>query len=240
MQKYHLLTNSALMALCLIVASPAYASEVSPMTALPTSSAPAKQQWRVMNPTTFKVSNAAVLEQYDRVASLDNRLTAEKRDRLISLLTASQGVEVMVPDGIVLDYLTGRSANQPKVYFGMEKSLGRLDRALYFDLGDGVVIYWFTGVKGQSCNNIGVVITPPAIVAFQAPPPAPLPKKPPTWRIQPGTSWQINTPNYTFLPGNVIVCCPGCPPVNIPGMLMHQQGTFNITTPTRMSVEDGN
>jgi hypothetical protein len=117
-----------------------------------------------MNPTTFPVGNASVLEQYDRAAKLDSRLTLEKRARLATMLQMGQGVVVSMPDGICLDWLTGRFEGSPFVYSGMCKALGRDDRALMYELGDGVTIYWFTGIKGQSCNNIGIVIKkkPPA------------------------------------------------------------------------------
>ena len=139
---------------------------------LPSSSVPASRPWLVMNPTTFQATPAAVLSQYDRVAAVDSRLTPEKRARLAAMLVSEEGVVVEVPDGISLDYLTGRLQGQPGVYRGMQKQLGRSDRALMFDLGDGVTLYWFTGDKGKSCNNIGLVITPPPM-AYSTPPPPP-------------------------------------------------------------------
>ena len=158
--------SASVMALT-IFATPAMASD------FPTSSDAALAAWKVMNPTTFPVTTASVLEQYDRVAKQEPRLTPEKRARLAAMLAEGSGVKVMVPDGIVIDYLTGRQRGVPHVYEDMRKSLGRDDRALLFDLGDGVTIYWFTGVARQSCNNIAVVVySPPA-------PPAPPPASPP-------------------------------------------------------------
>jgi hypothetical protein len=127
---------------------------------LPTSSAEMTGTWRVMNPTTFQLSHAAILNQYDRVAAVDARMTAEKRTLLERMLASGGGREVWVPDGVDLDYLTGRRQGQPHVYERMEKQIGRTDRAILFDLGDGVSLYWFTGTR-ESCNNIGIVINEP-------------------------------------------------------------------------------
>ena len=157
--------------------TPAYAntSTIAPaISALPSSDETLSRNWLRMNPTTFTATNAAVHEQYDRAAKLDPRLTTEKRARLALMLQGRQGVQVMVPDGIGLDYLTGRFEGSPFVYTGMVKKLGREDRALMFDLGDGVTIYWFTGARGVSCNNIGIVIKrPPSPFGMAPPPPKP-------------------------------------------------------------------
>ena len=153
--------------------TPAYASTpaATTSTALPSSDEILSRHWLRMNPTTFSASNAAVLEQYDRAAKLDSRLTAEKRAHLAQMLQNGQGIQVMVPDGIGLDYLTGRFEGLPFVYVGMIKKLGRDDRALKFDLGEGVTFYWFTGARGVSCNNIGIVIKRPPVPFGMAPPP---------------------------------------------------------------------
>jgi hypothetical protein len=122
-----------------------------------------------MNPTTFQLSHRAVLEQFDRVAAVDSRMTAAKRSSLEQLLASGGGREVWVPDGIGLDYLTGRQDGRPYVYENMKKQIGRADRALLFDLGDGVYLYWFTGTR-ESCNNIGIVIIEPEPDAALPPP----------------------------------------------------------------------
>lgn len=153
------------------LSTPAFATSTVTTASLPSSDEVISRSWLRMNPTTFTASNAAVLEQYDRAAKLDPRLTSEKRARLAAMLQAGQGVVVSVPDGIGLDYLTGRFEGSPFVYAGMNKKLGREDRALMFDLGEGLTIYWFTGVKGQSCNNIGIVIKRPPVPVGMAPPP---------------------------------------------------------------------
>lgn len=134
---------------------------------LPSSPTVMERTWRKMNPSTYTLSHSSVLSQYDRVAAYDSRLTAEKRARLEYLLKSEQAEEVWVPDDINFDYLTGRSGGKPYVYENMRKALGRVDRALLYDLGDEVYIYWFTGVKGVSCNNIAVVILPPVIPAVR-------------------------------------------------------------------------
>ena len=166
-----------IVALGLYAGSPAYANTSAVATtataSLPSSDQNLIRKWLRMNPTTFPASNKAVLEQYDRAAKLDSRLTAEKRAHLAQMLQNGQGIPVMVPDGIGLDYLTGRFEGSPFVYVGMVKKLGRDDRALLYDLGDGVTIYWFTGAK-ESCNNIGIVIKrPPVPVGMAFVPPKP-------------------------------------------------------------------
>ena len=153
------------------LSTPAFATSTVTTASLPSSDEVISRSWLRMNPPTFTASNAAVLEQYDRAAKLDPRLTSEKRARLAAMLQAGQGVVVSVPDGIGLDYLTGRFEGSPFVYAGMNKKLGREDRALMFDLGDGLTIYWFTGVRNQSCNNIGIVIKRPPVPVGMAPPP---------------------------------------------------------------------
>ena len=166
------------------------------------SSASADRPWLRMNPTTFQLSHSAVLEQYDRVAVYDAVLTPAKRERLAAALEAGEGIEVWVPDGIGLDYLTGRRGGQPHVYEGMVKQIGRSDRALLFDLGDGVYLYWFTGTD-ESCNNIGVVIVPPEPVAYYAPPPPPIEY---VWVMMPEEDLQVFR-GQGFIPSVYIQTC---------------------------------
>lgn len=165
----------ALVSLPALASVPATYMESSATAAnsLPSSDQNITRRWLRMNPSTFAVSNAAVLEQYDRVARLDSRLNPEKRVRLATMLQANQGVSFVMPDGICLDWLTGRFEGSPFVYSGMCKALGRNDQGLMFDLGDGVTIYWFTGDEGRSCNNIGVVIKNPIVPGVPVVPPTP-------------------------------------------------------------------
>ena len=171
--------TACLLGMTSVVIPSTLVAQTTPQSEIPTSSQTMTGKWRVMNPTTFQLGQAAVLNQYDRVKAIDSRLTAQKRSRLEQMLTAGGGREVWVPDGIGLDYLTGRQDGRPYVYENMKKQIGRADRALLFDLGDGVYLYWFTGTR-ESCNNIGVVITPPPTLVAAPPPVAEF-----TWVLMP-------------------------------------------------------
>lgn len=204
------LMYSALMALSLSFVSLA-PSRAEAVTTLPSSATTIARPWLKMNPTTFQVSHASVLDQYVRVAEVDSRLTGAMRDRLARMLRAGEGEVVEVPDGIVYDYLTGRVNGGPGVYRTMRQALGRSHRALLFDLGDGVYVYWFTGEKGISCNNIGVVIVPPPVAYL--PPPSP-PKK--SCRVVARTI-AAPPPTFTFYQSFVLPGC--CCLTYIPGLV---------------------
>ncbi len=187
--------------------------------------------WRVMNPSTFAATEQSILEQFDRVARLDSRLTAEKRAKLASMLSANQGIVEQVPDGIRLNYLTGRRDGQSSVYQGMLKELGRSDRALKFDLGDGVIVYWFTGDKGRSCNNIGVVIAPPVAVADNPP----VVKKPCRYVTR---TRQAQSSGGLFLQSIYLPGCDCCGPLYVPALwIAPNEG--NTITETIMVCDGG-
>ncbi len=141
---------------------------VSYASALPTSTQPPMGSWKVMYPSSFAGSIDSAKEQCltDAAISSTDVLTTEKCQILVDELTAKKCPIVMLPDGIVLDYLNGRSRGQSVTFFNKKKQTGRDDRALLCDLGDGLSAYWFTGVKGQSCNNVAFVL-PPVPVAAQ-------------------------------------------------------------------------
>lgn len=194
---------------------------------LPTSSSSTHHDWLRMNPTTFQVSDVAVLDQYDRAAHKDSRLTAQNRAKLVEMLAAKQGVEVTVPDGITLDILTGRCNNAPCVYTAMRKQLGRDDRALMFDLGEGVTMYWFTGVKDQSCNNIGVVFGKPKVPFGMAPPPPPPPPKF-QYRLERVTTVIPVGDSMYLSPVWLASCC--CQPIMVGGYVVGYTSTDRSTT----------
>ena len=192
--------------LAFLITSPAYGQTID---SLPTSSVTTARPWLKMNPTTFPVSTASVLEQFDRVSRYHLGLNSQDRARLAMLLETNGGVEVMVPDGITFNYLTGRCDGKPCVYEKMRKQLGRVDRALLFDLGNGKFVYWFTGERGKSCNNIGVVINSPPPIAFTSTPPPPAPPKKNCRLVpvtQPGTQ-----PRFRYIAEGV-ACCLSCTP----------------------------
>lgn len=192
----------------------------SAQSSLPTSSHPATGEWRVMRPSSFDGTIASAVEQCERDAALDahDRLRSEHCVRLRTKLTANDCVEVLVPDGIVHDYMNGRQNGKSFVTRNVKKAIGRTDRALYCDLGDGVHVYWYTGIRNQSCNNIGITFVIPVMPIAVAPPPAP-PK--PQCRVV--AVRQAPEPGqYTYLQGVYLPgCCPQCDPgLFIQGILL--------------------
>lgn len=190
---------------------------------LPSSTAPATGFWRVMHPSTFSGTVASAIEQCQHDAELSSvdQLTPEKCVLAEQLLSSNQYVTVLVPDGIRHDYMNGRTNGRSFVSRNVEKQTGRMDRAIVLDLGDGIFMYWYTGVRGQSCNNVGFtfVVTPPL------PPAAPLPPAPPP---QPRcrvveVRQQAAGPSYTYLSGFVIPAW--CPPgAVLPGLFLQSGG----------------
>lgn len=127
--------------------------------------------WPHMVPSSHPGTINSLREQCERTARLSesDAFTLEKCDILLERAMGKEGVEVIVPDDIVHDLLTGLSGSKSVIWTNKRKATGRTDRATLFDLGDGIFLYWYTGVPGQSCNNIGwVYITPPVV---EEPPP---------------------------------------------------------------------
>lgn len=84
---------------------------------------------------------------------------------------------VLVPDDFRFDILNGLEKGKSKPFTYKEKHTGRLDRALWCDLGNGVNAFWFTGVKNQSCNNLAWTFTEvPVPIPVVAPPVEPVVK----------------------------------------------------------------
>ncbi len=138
--------------------------------ALPTSSNPATGLWIKMHPSSFAGTSKSAFEQCYRDAVLEKAdpLTLEKCQEFQVMLERGLCESVMVPDGVVHDFMNGRTNGQSKVTRNVEKQIGRHDRALLCNLGDGVYGYWYTGIRGQSCNNVAFTfVVPPA------PPPPP-------------------------------------------------------------------
>ncbi|MCA9364237.1 hypothetical protein KC727_03395 [Candidatus Kaiserbacteria bacterium] len=85
--------------------------------------------------------------------SEDDPLTADMCSTLVEWAVADNRKPELVPDGLRCDILVG---GRLRVYTKKVKALGRdNDRALKYDLGGGVEVYWFTG-EDRSCNNICV------------------------------------------------------------------------------------
>lgn len=132
---------------------------------LPTS--PAKgpfSQWKTMHASSYAGTVDSALGQCYRSVFSADWIDSDRCQRFGEMLRTRQCQVVWVKDGHRLDLLNGRvngnPAQESQVWKNQEKHTGRLDRALWCDLGDGVHAYWFTGVKGQSCNNVGFVNKP--------------------------------------------------------------------------------
>ena len=156
----------------LIAAMPASAQSIT----FPSSSTPATGVWTKMTPSTFEGTVKSAVEQCLRDAAIEpnDLLTPERCQKMQSLLAAGQCQDVLVPDGVVHDYMNGRTSGRSFVTRNVKKQLGRSDRALLCELGGGVHAYWYTGIRGQSCNNVGITILVPT-----PPPPPPAPPPPP-------------------------------------------------------------
>lgn len=161
--------RAALMAL-IAVAVPSWASDT-----LPTSENSARQPWKKMKPSSFPVDMISVLQQCNRAAKVSgtDRLTTAQCQNLPGLIEAGKCEVKQVPDGIVFDYMNGHESGHSRVARGVKKALGGEDRALICNLGNRTFAYWFTGDKGKSCNNIGIVFTAVPAVVVPAPAPAP-------------------------------------------------------------------
>jgi hypothetical protein len=141
-------------------AAPAFANIPPPgsIESLPTSTAAAAGTWKVMHPSTFAGTTASAVAQCQRDAVLSETdlITPEKCAKVAAMLATGQYRVVM----------NGRGS----VARNVVKGTGREDRALLLDLGDGVYMYWYTGVKNQSCNNVGFTIVVPPPIAMVVPP----------------------------------------------------------------------
>jgi len=182
----------------------------SAQTTLPTSAEPAKGSWDHMIPSSFKGSLTSAYEQCmrDAAASQTDPLTPAKCELFKAKLALSECRVVSVPDGIVFDFLNGRWSGKSGFKSSMRKQTGREDRALLCDLEDGVWGYWFTGIRGQSCNN-------DAFVFVSEPVATPAPSKPVVCR-KVYFSQPAESPHYL---GGILLtdCC--CPPTYVPGLV---------------------
>lgn len=199
---------SGLCAISFLATSAAWAQ-----TSLPSSDYPVRGIWKDMHPSSFEGTLKSVAEQCLRDEAVSNHdpLTKEKCRLLVEMLKNNQCTVEMVRDDIVFDILNGRMAGQSHVWFNMQKSIGREDRALLCDLGDGVFSYWFTGVRGQSCNNLAFVFKRQPVVVPE--PPQPVVIQPEQHMPYTGV---VRSGSVEYLPGvNIDSCCCGGG-INIP------------------------
>ncbi len=137
---------------------------------LPTSQS-LSSDWIIMHPSTFTGTTHSAFEQCARNANVNesDALTLDLCRELERKISENQCSVVQVPDGIIFDYLNGRSQGQSVISFNKRKATGRDDRALLCSLGNGVHAYWFTGVPKQSCNNIAIVLPPKPVATIPSP-----------------------------------------------------------------------
>jgi hypothetical protein len=206
------------MVLALLALAPSARAQV-----LPSSSKPHQSVWKRMTPTSFKPTNESALTQCNRAANADSHdaLTLGKCQVFYGQLEERAGRSVTVPDGIVFDFMNGRRNGRSFVSRGELKELGRIDKAVLYDLGDGVYIYYFVGDPGRSCNNVGVVIQSPepVVKAVTPPPPPAVPAK----KCRMVTKSRLSMPPMTTaLPGFIMQnCCPECGTTTfVPGLVL--------------------
>lgn len=150
--------------LILIVLS-ARADQTKPMYSTTTEP---ERSWQKMNASSYDGTVPDLIRQCraQAVIEMDDSLTMEKCLALEALAKTKKGQIVMVPDmdegkRVVFTFMQGRVAGKSVTLKNLGKNLDREDRALWFYLGDGVHAYWFTGVRGVSCNNLAMVLLPP-------------------------------------------------------------------------------
>jgi hypothetical protein len=138
-----------------------------------TSENPATGHWKVMVPNSFKADTQSAVEQCKQVAKqhLTDRLIPGMCDVLEQKLKAGTCKAWNVEDGVVYDFMHGHEGGKRVVKYNTEKRLGRTDRALECDLGQGVYAHWYTGENKKSCHNLGIVFAalPKQIVAPPTP-----------------------------------------------------------------------
>lgn len=121
------------------------------------SAAQAEGAWSTMIPNHFPDSSPAnARNQCLRAAAISatDALTPLQCEQLFTMLTNGSCSAVFVPDGTKFAYL----GEPERILQGVTKQTGRLDRAVSCDLGNGIIAYYFVGVPGQSCNNLGIRI----------------------------------------------------------------------------------
>ncbi len=143
----------------------------------PQSVNPPKGKWGRMRPSSFDGTKEDALRQCYSAAAFDaaDRLTPELCTEFERQLNLDLGQTAAVADGMVHDLMNARENGQSIVKALVEKSLGRVDVAVVYDLGSGVYIYHYTGHAGVSCNNIAVTFGPIEQQESPPPPPPPLP-----------------------------------------------------------------
>jgi hypothetical protein len=137
---------------------------------LPSSSLPAKSEWKKMRPASFEATNESAYKQCLRTAGLSDgdALNYEKCLILKDKLEHAERYPVdeqchwtLVPDDIVFNYMNGITNGRSGVKQLVKKKLGREDKAQLCSLGHGWYSYFFRGDAGKSCNNVGFVYVMP-------------------------------------------------------------------------------
>lgn len=149
--------------------------------ALPASAQERWIYWYTMHEGSFGITNESAVEQcYDSIGLIEG-LASRHCEALKAKLTLGECRVTWVKDGVRYAGMRGRVDGNPqgesRLTLNMIKQIGRLDRSLRCDLGDGIVVDWFTGHwidgKYMSCNNLGFLYVLPK------PPPPPPPPPPP-------------------------------------------------------------
>lgn len=177
--------------------------------------------WLTMHADSYLGTIDSALSQCYNTVFVADYLNSSKCQLFGEMLESGQCMEDLVKDGTRLTHMNGRVNGDPKgeskAWTNQEKATGRLDRALLCELGDGVSAYWFTGVPGQSCNNVGFVYNEPEVVEFVPPPP------PPTVVTQPQRYMQhtgvVRSDSVQYVSGVTVPGCCGQCDLNIPSVM---------------------
>jgi hypothetical protein len=137
---------------------------------LPSSSLPAKSEWKKMRPASFEATTKSAYKQCLRTAGLSDGdalddekclILKHKLDQAERYPVDEQCHWTLVPDDIVFNYMNGSINGRSGVSELVKKKLGREDKAQLCSLGDGWYSYFFRGDAGKSCNNVGFVYVMP-------------------------------------------------------------------------------
>lgn len=196
--------------------------------------------WKKMHPSTFDLTVEMAGKQCERAQLTETWLMPKHCQQFVNMLKAGQCTVVAVPDGVRFDRLLGRlgGSGRSEAWPKQEKQTGRQDRALLCDVGDGITMYWFTGDKGKSCNNVAIVYNPPK--------PVPTTPRPP--RVVCVDEKFDNSPppdQGQFLPGTqfeVCDCCGNTKTHHIPALYIPPQGQIksSMTVSKCITFDEGN
>lgn len=220
-----------LMGITLVIAVTTTSAQAEVINGLPSSDSKRESpwgQWKHMQPSSHKATVADLMRQCNNNYDLSQTdpIDFSHCIQLEKMVEQKECKEVLVPDGFRFDISNGLEKGKSKPFAYVEKHTGRLDRALWCDLGNGVNAYWFTGVKKQSCNNLAWAFTQ---VPVPTPPVEPVVSTETKYVSPPNvmkhTGAIAGNPPYVLAAPPINNCCNNCSNVLVPnGALILNNG----------------